>query len=264
MIRPVLVLALALSIHAQDAEVEGLPRNLGATLSEDASTDADLERALVAFLRDAGSGAPNETSVVEGDVERHRFFHDALRRLARTKGGTEPTILKSFPLEGGGALVTLAFASVGDGRPVIEAIVELEARPSGEGYRFGSPFERRTADMQRTLVGGVTFVHRGSLETDGGLEDARDFAAFRSAFARDAGVEPGPLTYYRFRSLDALLKAYGLVFDARRCNFLRCGAFECAATELFDLELLRTHKLGGLAINALREGHCVGARAYHQ
>ncbi|MEM6571310.1 MAG: hypothetical protein AAF957_23065, partial [Planctomycetota bacterium] len=222
MIRPLLALALALSITTRTEHVEGLQRNLDATLSEDSALDAALERGLLSFLQDVRSGRADAPSFAEGDAERHRFFHDALRRLVRSDGGVQPTVLKSFPLEEGGALVTLAFAGVRDERPVLEAIVELEARPTDEGFRFGSPFERHTSDMHRTVVGDVTFVHRGRLKPESGLVDARDFVTFRSAFARDAGVQSGPLTYYRFQSLDALLKAYGLVFDARRCNSLRC------------------------------------------
>ncbi|MEM9378943.1 MAG: hypothetical protein AAGB93_03260 [Planctomycetota bacterium] len=222
MIHCLAALPLALSIVGAVADVEEVPRNLDAAFSEDPSLDASLEGALLAFLGDLRSERSGGAAFVEGDPERHGFFHDALRRLVRAEGGAEPTLLKSFPLEGGGALLTLAFAGVRDGRPVIEAIVELEARPSDEGLRFGSPFERHTRDMRRTTIGEVTFVHRGPLGSDGESAEARGFAAFRTAFCRDAGLEAGPLTYYRFHTLDALLKAYGLLFDARRCNFLRC------------------------------------------
>ncbi|MEL6904306.1 MAG: hypothetical protein AAFP22_02810 [Planctomycetota bacterium] len=198
------------------AETNGIPRNPGASFSEDPALDAALERALVRALAEVRAETERPQHLSAADLERNAFFHRRLARLVAAVDAPTPTLLKGHPVGEDRALLTLAFGAERDGQFALDAIVELEARPSGDTFVFACPFERNTRHLERTRIAGTTFVHLSPLEEDA----ARGFAGFRNAFALEAGAEAEPLTYFCFPSLDALLRAYGLVFDRRRCNFL--------------------------------------------
>ena len=198
------------------AASHGLPRNPGASFSEDPALDAALERALVQALAEVRAETERPRHLSAADLKRNAFFHRRLARLVAAEDARTPTLLKGHPVGEDRALLTLAFGAERDGHLALDAIVELEARPTGDSFVFVCPFERNIRHLSRTRIAGTTFVHPGPLDEDA----ARGFAGFRTAFALEAGAETEPLTYFCFPSLDALLRAYGLVFDRRRCNFL--------------------------------------------
>ena len=212
------------------AESNGIPRNPGAYISEDPALgaaheaalsaeglgelDAARERALGQALAEVRAETERPQHLSAADLERNAFFHRRFARLVASEDAPTPTLLKGHPVDEDRALLTLAFGAERDGHFALDAIVELEARPSGDTFVFACPFERNTRHLERTRIAGTTFVHAGPLDEDA----ARGFAGFRTAFALEAGAEAEPLTYFCFPSLDALLRAYGLVSDRRRGN----------------------------------------------
>ncbi|GJM23311.1 MAG: hypothetical protein DHS20C15_32260 [Planctomycetota bacterium] len=209
-----LVLLVCSSVSAQVP----VAKNLGATLSEDERVAAALERSLGAFLAEARNGQFSEACVEPGQLERYSFFFKGLSGLGQREGDSPPSLLKSYPLDDARYSVTVAFAGVRDGAPFISKIVELEASPHGEGYRFGCPFEAKTADFRTKTLGSVTFHSSGALDE----QAAAEFVRFKEAFSDLTKAQDRHLDYYCFRSLDELLQSYGFVFDAGKCNFLKC------------------------------------------
>lgn len=191
--------------------------NLNAELSEDEGTATRLEAALNSFLEEARAGSYSEEYTATDQLERYGFFFHGLRGIGQSDEYNAPVVLKSFPFEDGRYFVTVAFTGTRDGAPFLYKIAELEATPSGESYRFGSPFATKTSDMKSRTVGSVTYHFRGSLNE----EQAAEFIAFREFLCTQTGSHERELDYYCFGGLDALLNAYGFVFDAGKCNFLR-------------------------------------------
>ena len=196
-----------------------LTRNLGVVLSEDAATNATLERSLREFLREASRGRFPADLVDPTDRERTSFFFNGLTGLGATgdiEHPLEPVLLKSYSMDGRSYAVTVAFNDLHALPASLVKIVELMATPHAGGYRFASPFDKRTARLNQTVTGNVTFHH--AMELDRAA--AEEFVAFRARFARDTGTPNPPLDYYCFESLDHLLTSYGFVFDSSKCNFL--------------------------------------------
>ena len=214
-----------LALHGASAQVT-IERNPGAVFSEDAQVAATLEASLVEFLGQTRTGQFEEGVVIPGHLGRYGSFFKRLERAGTAEGSAAPSLLKSYTLDGETYWVTLAFGGVREGRPFSELIVELEARPLGETFAVGCPFERRTKDFDRTTFGAVTFHHRSPLDTEGATELAR----FRESFCRQTKTKETPLDYYCFASLDELLRSYGFVHDMSRCNELGydLGFSECA------------------------------------
>jgi len=192
--------------------------NLGATLSEDEPTAAALELSLSAFLAEARSGQFSEACVAPEQLRRYGFFFKGLTGLGQGADDSPPTVLKSYPLDAARYSVTVAFMGVRDGTPFISKIVELEATPHGAGYRFGSPFAAKTSEFRAKTLGSVTFHSSAELDE----QAAADFVSFKESFSELTKTRDEPLDYYCFESLDELLTSYGFVFDAGKCNFLKC------------------------------------------
>ncbi|QDV09731.1 hypothetical protein Poly30_52900 [Planctomycetes bacterium Poly30] len=190
--------------------------NPGASLSEDAAVAEALGRSLDAFLTEARDRAFTERCVDPASLLRTEFFFQGLSGLGSHEGSEPPTVLKSYTTDGSTYFVTVAFTAVREEAPFLSKIVELRATPKDEGFRFDSPFTERTADFRATNFGTVTFHHRNALDDPA----AREFADFKEELCRLAGAENEELDYYVFQSLDELLKCYGFVYDAHRCNFL--------------------------------------------
>ncbi len=192
--------------------------NLGATLSENDEVAASLEASLSAFLGAIFRGESTAAHLAPGDAEKHSFFFSALASIGSRLEGSDlsPLVLKSFPLDGDDYLLTLAFLTTRDDRPQISRIVELHAYARGDVFGFKSPFHHRTASLRTQTLGNVTFHFATAFDE----QRAREFAEFKTHIEHLLGAPPTPLDYYCFDSLDALLKAYGLVHDATKCNWL--------------------------------------------
>ena len=193
-----------------------LVRNADALLSEDPAQAQLLEDSIGAFLAQAVTGDFTDEIVAPEELERHRVFYKRVGGFGETPGIGVPSVLKAYTLNGEDYFVTLAFTGEADGAPFLDMIVELKATPHGDGYRFHCPFEERTKDFQSTTLGDVTFRYSGSFHAP----RAQEFVDTRSELARLSGIDPAPLEYFAFQSLDEMLKSYGLVFDEARCNFL--------------------------------------------
>ncbi len=193
-----------------------LERNLGAKLAENPAIEASLQSSLAAFVGAVQSGAVSEVHIALPDQEQHGFFMRAIRGLATKPDETAGVarVLKSYSPDGSSYLITIAFPR---GRePGIHKILEFHAFPEGDGYRFRSPFEHRTHSLRTFDSENVRYHFNGTLDTD----RAAEFARFKSEMEDRVGVAAAPLDYYRFDSLDQLLKAYGIVYDATKCNWL--------------------------------------------
>lgn len=213
-----LALLLLLSSCAVSPERAELRFNGRTVLSEDPAVARSLESSLLLFLEEARTGAFTDSCVDPEELARHGFFFDGLRapRLRAGAAWDAPMVLRSYSFDGRTHLVTVAFGGTVDGEQVLRKVVELEARPHGEGYRFTSPFDRRVANLERTEIGTVTFRHRGSLDEAA----ARRFAGLREEFSAKTRTPCPPLEYFCFQSLDDLLRAFGFVYDSTKCNFL--------------------------------------------
>lgn len=186
----------------------------GPTLSEDERVASDLNRSLSAFLDTLCRGELSDTHTSIEERERYEFFYNSLLRGARD---TEPVVLKSYPIDGGAYLISVAFIAGEPGSLTVSRIVELQAVPVKERFHFRCPYEYHTAQLQRRTIGDVTFRFNGAFDE----ERAVAFAQFRTRFDEQLGRSSPPLQYDCFESLDELLSAFGLVHDRSKCNFLR-------------------------------------------
>ncbi len=213
----VLRVALALSATACVGQAQlTVRRNLGAVLSEEEGTAAALERSLNDFLTEARNGRFPTELVDPVQLARFGFFYEGLSGAGAGPDFDAPTVLRSYTLDGHAYVVTVAFTGVRDGAPFLHKVIEFEATPFQDGYRFSSRFEAETQAFQVHRIGGVTFHSRGSLD----LEKANRFSRFREQLGELTGTPPAPLDYYCFESLGDLLRSYGFVFDSTKCNFL--------------------------------------------
>lgn len=186
----------------------------GPSLSEESMIAEELERSLTAFLGRLRRGEWSAAHTDPGERERYAFFYRSLMRGARD---AEPSVLKSYPLDAGAHMITVAFVTGVPDALALSHIVELEAVPTQGGYRFRSPYEHNTAHLRRRTVGDVTYRFSGPF--DAGRAEA--FARFKAKLEGLQGREPAPLQYDCFHSLDELLDAFGLVHDASKCNSIR-------------------------------------------
>ena len=194
--------------------------NRGAVFSEDEQLSAALGDSLDGLIAAILRGEITDAQISNQDQQRHSFFIGALEKLASQPGSItdSPLVLKSFSPDGDESfLVTVAFKAAREGGDQIEKIVEFHAYPSGDGYRFESPFAYRTRNLKSFEVGSVRYHFEGSFDR----ASAEEFVEFKTEFETSVGTEPTQLDYYRFETLDDLLKAYGIVYDCTRCNWLK-------------------------------------------
>lgn len=194
-------------------------RNLGIELAPDSTTATALTASLDGFLSEVVAGEFSETYVEPSHLTKYEFFFssipDGTSRREDTQFGL-PSVLKSYSFDEESYYVTLSFSGTRDGDPFLAKVIELKAVPFREHYRFYCLFEELTAELETKSIGDVTYHYDGELD----LEKAKDFAQFKDNFTALTKTTPLELDYYNFRSLDEMLKAYGILFDANKCNFL--------------------------------------------
>lgn len=194
-------------------------RNLGIELAPDSTTAAALATSLDGFLSEVIAGEFSETYVEPSHLTKHGFFFDGIpdgtSRREDTRFGL-PSVLKSYSFDEESYYVTLSFSGTRGADPALYKVIELKAVPFRDHYRFYCLFEERTAGLETKSIGGVTYHYDGELD----LEKAKEFVAFKDDFTALTRTTPLELDYYNFESLDQMLKAYGILFDAAKCNFL--------------------------------------------
>ena len=189
-----------------------LSRNGNSIFSEDAKVEASLEVSLEQLLSDFKLGMDVPDGLVQGHPSRYSFWYRILSKVAGPDSDAQASLLKCAPIEEGSYLLTLAFLSRGR----IDSIVELQATATSRGFRFGCPMIHNTAGLTTTEIGNVVFHHASDLDR----EKAQGFVAFKNEMSMSLGVIREDLDYYCFETLDGLLASYGIVFDARKCNWL--------------------------------------------
>ena len=191
--------------------------NFNTELAEDERIAEQLHRSVSELLRAVVRDEVGAQHITPEDELQHQFFAKALRAIGRRVDAAphEPLILKSYSPDGVSYLITVAFFRGGGAAPEVDKILELHAYPDGDGYRFRCPFAFYDS-LPTVEVGGITY--HGRLPLD--VARAEAFARFKANLDRELKVDPRPLDYYRFDSLDHLLKAHGIVYDCRKCNSL--------------------------------------------
>lgn len=194
--------------------------NRGAVFSEDDTIAATLGDSLSGLIDAIHWGEITDHHISEQDQQRHSFFMGALRRLKIDPDipGVLPLVLKSFSPDGDESfLVSVAFMSPSEPGGQIEKIIEFHAYPYNGHYRFRSPFDYRTRTLEEAEVDGVRYHFDGPFDR----QRAEEFAGFKRGFEGRVGNPSTGLEYYRFETLDELLRAYGIVYDCTRCNWLK-------------------------------------------
>lgn len=213
-----LVLLCALFIASFSQAQVTVKGNFGFELSEDSAQAEALEASLNAFLTQAQNRAFTHEYVDTNHKKEFAFFFDGLNGIGKSDNKTfhDPLVMKSYSEFGKEFFITVAFTGTKEGAPFIYKIVELKAVPYEDHYRFYSPFKERTADYKTQTIGNVTYHYQRDLD----VEKAQSFAEFKKHLASLTHTPDPALDYYKFRSLDEMLKAYGFLADANKCNFL--------------------------------------------
>lgn len=193
-------------------EQQAFLRNGNAIFSEEEDVAQLLGSSLADFLLDLRNGESPPARLIPGHQERFAFWYASLVRAAGSKSTKQASLLKCYPIEEGSYLLTLAFQE----QERIDMILEVQAFPTDKGFRFGCPFFHRTADLAVAQIGEVRFHYSSALD----FTKASSFVEFKNVFAQQLGVDPEPLHYYCLSTLEDLLRSYGVVYDARKCNWL--------------------------------------------
>ncbi|MEM7228149.1 MAG: hypothetical protein AAF432_04960 [Planctomycetota bacterium] len=194
--------------------------NRGAIFTENEAIAAalgDLVSYLIAAIQ---HGEIPSDLITENDQQRHAFFIATLQRLkARSDSAwISPLVLKSFSPDGDETfLITIAFMRAQDDRSQINKIIEFHAYPHNGSYRFRSPFDYRTRSLNIEDVVEVRYHVQSSIDR----AHAEAFVEFKREFEARLGMQTTNLDYYCFETLDELLRAYGIVYDCGKCNWLK-------------------------------------------
>ncbi|MBL4590909.1 MAG: hypothetical protein JKY96_03000 [Phycisphaerales bacterium] len=194
--------------------------NRGAVFAEDELLAAALGESFSAMITAVQNGEITDRHISTEDQQRHSFFMGALRRLATDPDPSSalPLVLKSFSPDGGKSfLISVAFMSPHEQGNQIEKIIEFHAYPYVDGYRFRSPFEYRTRTLDMLEVDEVRYHFQSSFDR----AQAEEFARFKKDFEARVGMPTTDLEYFCFETLDEVLRAYGIVYDCTRCNWLK-------------------------------------------
>ena len=196
--------------------------NMRAVFEEDDALADEIGASVEGLLGVITRGESLEGYVDQAEQDRHTFFYKALRSLAAhgDAPGRSPLVLKSFSPDGGQSyLISVAFMR---GEQIYK-IIEFHAYrdDDSDGYRFKSPFDYRTRSLQVQDFGEVRYYSTRPIDVSRGEE----FVGFKHRLEDVLDVEPQiarrELSYYCFETLDELLRAYGIVYDCTRCNWLK-------------------------------------------
>ncbi|KAA3598393.1 MAG: hypothetical protein DWQ06_11775 [Calditrichaeota bacterium] len=195
-----------------------IDKNYRVELSEDNEIAQKLELSLNGYLTEAYNGDFSEKYVEPNQLKKFEFFFYTLSRIRKNTNVEfhNPIVLKSYTFDGESYFVTLSFTGTRDEKPYSYKIFEIKAVPFENHYRFYCVFDDRTENFKTKTFGSVTFHYSSSIDT----EKAKKFADFKSNFAELTKTSDSTLDYYKFQSLDELLRSYGFLFDATKCNFL--------------------------------------------
>lgn len=195
-------------------------RNFNTSLSEDSATAVRLEASLSKFLEQVATSSYTNEYVLDKHREKYSFFFDNLRGVNQNVRGRKfhkPTVLKSYTADGAAYFITVAFTGTrNEDELFFYKVVEFKAEPYKDHYRFYCPFEERIATFNSKKIENVTFYYRKTID----VAKAEKFAAFKSDLCKWTNTANNEIDYYNFESLDELLKTYGLLYDAAKCNFL--------------------------------------------
>jgi len=196
--------------------------NMRAVFKEDDALADEIGASVEGLLGVITRGESLDGYVDQAEQDRHTFFYKALRSLAAPadEPGRTPLVLKSFSPDGGQSyLISVAFMR---GEQIYK-IIEFHAYRDGGsgGYRFKSPFDYRTRALQVQDFGEVRYYSTRPVD----VGKAKAFVDFKHRLEGllDVGsdVRRRELSYYCFETLDELLRAYGIVYDCTRCNWLK-------------------------------------------
>lgn len=194
--------------------------NRGAIFSENEEISESLHDSVEELITAIHNGDITDRLVAREDRERYSFFMKALRHLEMRSDvqAEPPMVLKSFSPDGDTSfLITIAFKGQGENSDQIEKVIEFHAYPDKERFSFKSPFEYRTRAFSTTTLDDVQYYYSGSINH----ERTQQFVSFKNQLESDLDTTKRPLQYYCFETLDELLRAYGIVYDCTRCNWLK-------------------------------------------
>jgi hypothetical protein len=190
--------------------------NYNTELAEDQDVAASLQASLGDLLGAITHGELDPRHITIAHQQRHAFFTNALRSLGPANPTKQPPlVLKSYSPDGVNYLITVAFFRATDPHPQIDKILEFYAYPAENGFRFQCPFDHYQP-LPEFAIGDVTFHASTPLHQ----ARAEQFVAFKKQFEDLMHATPTALDYFRFDSLDELLKAHGMLYDAAKCNSL--------------------------------------------
>ena len=197
-------------------------RNFNLELAEkDSIKSMKLEKSLNAFLTEAQNGSFSNEYVDSTHLKKYEFFYNKLLGFGKNSTNRtyeNPIIIKSYSKNEEGEIyfITLSLSGTQNEKSFIYRIVEIKAKPYKDHYRFYSPFEDRTANFKSEKFDDVTYHYNNILHKDKAIA----FVNFRKKISELTHTKTVPLDYYKFESLDELLKSYGLIYSASNCNFL--------------------------------------------
>ena len=197
-------------------------KNFNLELAEkDSLKSMKLERSLNAFLTEAQNGRFSDKYVDSVHKKKYEFFFNKLLGFGKNSSNrifNNPIVIKSYSIKDEGKIYFITFSLSGsqNGKPFIHRIVETKAVPYKDHYRFYSPFEERTANFKSKKYNSVTYYYSDTLNNKKALE----FVKLKDNLSELTNTETLPLDYYKFESIDELLKSYGLIYSANNCNFL--------------------------------------------
>jgi hypothetical protein len=199
-----------------------IDKNFNLELAEkDSIKSLRLEKSLNAFLTEAQSGSFSNEYVDSIHRKKYEFYFNKLLGFGKNSPDrifNNPIVIKSYSVKDEGEIyfMTLSLSGSQNGKPFIYRIVEIKAVPYKDHYRFYSPFEERTANFKSEKYSNVTFFYSGTLNNHKAVE----FSKLKDELSTLTNTETSLLDYYKFGSIDELLKSYGLIYSANNCNFL--------------------------------------------
>ncbi|MFK7933642.1 MAG: hypothetical protein AB8G22_09030 [Saprospiraceae bacterium] len=210
---------LLFSIQTVSAQFN-IQRNFDLDLSPDSTKAALLEQSLNGFLTEASERKFSEKYVDTTHLAQYDFFFSNLHGIGKSRNKTisfhPPTVLKSYSFDEETYYITVSISCTKAEQQFVYKIFELKAVPFQDHYRFYCLFAENAQRLQTAQYGKVKYHYSDSINA----QKATEFAEFMNKFAQSIRKNSTPLDYYNFHSLDEMLKSYGILFDANKCNFL--------------------------------------------